>query len=102
MLAWPSRFPPERVREFEFELGQYAFARQYQQSPTPRKGGIFKREYWQPYVVPTTGSRKVEGECEHGAILALLEHMSAPSNLLVRTAAERPPRRAVFKHPQQR
>jgi hypothetical protein len=38
--------------------GQYAFAGQYQQSPTPRKGGIFKREYWQPYVVPSSGSRK--------------------------------------------
>jgi hypothetical protein len=37
---------------------QYAFAGQYQQSPTPRKGGIFDREYWQPYVPPTTGSRK--------------------------------------------
>jgi hypothetical protein len=33
-------------------------AGQYQQSPTPRKGGIFKREYWQPYVPPVTGSRK--------------------------------------------
>jgi hypothetical protein len=31
---------------------------QYMQAPTPRKGGIFKREYWQPYVVPTTGARK--------------------------------------------
>jgi hypothetical protein len=39
-------------------LGQYAFAGQYQQSPQPRKGGIFKREYWQPYIPPTTGSRK--------------------------------------------
>ena len=26
--------------------------------PTPRKGGIFKREYWQPYIPPVTGSRK--------------------------------------------
>jgi hypothetical protein len=58
LLAWPERFPAERVREFEYELGQYAFAGQYQQSPTPRKGGIFKREYWQPYVVPATGARK--------------------------------------------
>jgi hypothetical protein len=58
MPAWPARFPAERVREYEFELGQYAFAGQCQQSPTPRKGGIFKREYWQPYVVPTTGAGK--------------------------------------------
>jgi hypothetical protein len=58
MLAWPARFPRDRVKEFEYELGQYAFAGQYQQSPTPRKGGIFKREYWQPYVVESTGPRK--------------------------------------------
>jgi hypothetical protein len=58
MLAWPERFPLARVREYEYELGQYAFAGQYQQSPVPRKGGIFKREYWQPYVVPSTGTRK--------------------------------------------
>jgi hypothetical protein len=56
MLAWPARFPGERVKEFEFELGQYAFGGQYQQSPTPRKGGIFKREYWQPYV-PTKDNK---------------------------------------------
>jgi hypothetical protein len=52
------RFPLHRVKEYEYELGQYAFAGQYQQSPVPRKGGIFKREYWQPYVPPTTGSNK--------------------------------------------
>jgi hypothetical protein len=58
LLAWEARFPARRVKEFEYELGQYAFAGQYQQSPTPRKGGIFKREYWQPYIPPVTGSRK--------------------------------------------
>jgi hypothetical protein len=58
MLAWPERFPRARVKEFEYELGQYAFAGQYQQSPQPRKGGIFKREYWQLYIPPVTGSRK--------------------------------------------
>jgi hypothetical protein len=42
MLAWPSRFPPERVKGFEYELGQYAFAGQYQQSPTPRKAGYLQ------------------------------------------------------------
>jgi hypothetical protein len=58
LLAWEARFPARRVKEFEYELGQYAFAGQYQQSPTPRKGGIFKREYWQLYIPPVTGSRK--------------------------------------------
>jgi hypothetical protein len=45
-------------RQYEYELGQYGFAGQYQQSPVPRKGGIFKREYWQPYVVPSGGKEK--------------------------------------------
>jgi hypothetical protein len=58
MLAWPKRFPRARVKEYEYELGQYAFAGQYQQAPVPRKGGIFKREYWQPYVVPSSGKNK--------------------------------------------
>jgi hypothetical protein len=56
LLAWPERFPAERVKEFEFELGQYAFAGQYQQSPVPRKGGIFRREYWPPHV-PTKDNK---------------------------------------------
>jgi hypothetical protein len=54
-LAWPERFSARQVKDFEFELGPYAFAGQYQQSPEPRKGGIFKREYWQCYEVPTEG-----------------------------------------------
>jgi hypothetical protein len=58
MLAWPKRFPRARIKEYEYELGHYAFAGQYQQSPVPRKGGIFKREYWQPYVVPSSGKHK--------------------------------------------
>jgi hypothetical protein len=57
-LAWPERFSPRQVKDFEFELGPYAFAGQYQQSPEPRKGGIFKREYWQCYEVPTEGDLK--------------------------------------------
>jgi hypothetical protein len=57
-LAWPERFSRVSVKKMEYTLGQYAFAGQYQQSPTPRKGGIFKREYWQYYVVPAEGAKK--------------------------------------------
>jgi phage terminase large subunit-like protein len=57
-LAWPERFPRSMDRKFEAELGPIAYAGQYQQSPTPRKGNIFRREYWQDYAVPTEGSRK--------------------------------------------
>jgi hypothetical protein len=57
-LAWPQRFGAQWVKDMEYEQGQYAFAGQYQQSPTPRKGGILKREYWQYYVPPTEGRHK--------------------------------------------
>jgi hypothetical protein len=30
LLAWEARFPRPRVREYEYELGQFAFAGQYQ------------------------------------------------------------------------
>ena len=48
-LAWPERFPAHVVDGLEIELGPYAFAAQYQQTPEPRGGGILKREYWQPW-----------------------------------------------------
>jgi phage terminase large subunit-like protein len=57
-LAWPERFDGGFVKGLEYELGQYAFAGQYQQAPSPRKGGIFKREYWQYYVPPREGSTR--------------------------------------------
>jgi hypothetical protein len=37
MLAWAKRFPRARVKEYEYEPGQYAFAGQYQQSPIPQR-----------------------------------------------------------------
>lgn len=46
-LAWPERFPAEKVETFKKELGPFAWAGQYQQSPVPRGGGIFKRDWWQ-------------------------------------------------------
>jgi hypothetical protein len=42
-LAWPERFPAAMDRGFAFDLGDFAYAGQYQQSPVPRKGGIIKR-----------------------------------------------------------
>lgn len=46
-LAWEDRFPPEAVNRIKFEKGPYAWAGQYQQSPSPRGGGIFHRDWWQ-------------------------------------------------------
>jgi hypothetical protein len=57
-LAWPDRFSRATDRNFETELGPIGYSGQYMQSPTPGSGNIFKREYWQDYIVPTEGSRK--------------------------------------------
>jgi predicted phage terminase large subunit-like protein len=45
--AWPARFAPEAIERTQAEIGPYGWAGQYQQSPTPRGGGIFKEEWWQ-------------------------------------------------------
>lgn len=47
LLAWPERFPPSVVDAIKTDMGPYAWAGQYMQSPSPRGGGIFKREWWQ-------------------------------------------------------
>lgn len=46
-LAWPDRFSADVVETMQKNLGPYAYAGQYDQAPTPRGGGIFKREWWQ-------------------------------------------------------
>jgi predicted phage terminase large subunit-like protein len=51
-LAWPERFPAKEVRNLKIALGPYATAGQLQQSPTPRGGGIFKRDWWQLWGNP--------------------------------------------------
>ena len=43
--AWPERFPDDAMARTKLELGEYAWASQYQQSPMPRGGGLFKRAW---------------------------------------------------------
>lgn len=50
-LAWPERFSKRIVRDLKSTLGPYAYTGQYQQSPEPRGGGIFRREWWKLYEV---------------------------------------------------
>lgn len=54
-LAWPERFSPEAVASIEREKGSFAYAGQYQQRPSPRGGGIIKREHWRPYTEQECG-----------------------------------------------
>lgn len=58
-LAWPERFPDQVVESLKSTLGPYAYSGQYQQSPEPRGGGIFKRDWWVPHEVPLGTSLKL-------------------------------------------
>jgi predicted phage terminase large subunit-like protein len=46
-LLFPQRFPEHVVDRDENAMGPYATASQFQQSPSPRGGGVFKRDWWQ-------------------------------------------------------
>jgi predicted phage terminase large subunit-like protein len=48
-LLWPERFPASEVAKIEKELGPYAYAGQFQQTPAPRGGGIIREEWWQTW-----------------------------------------------------
>lgn len=45
--AWPARFSDATNAATKMVVGPYAWAGQYQQSPSPRGGGIFKEAWWQ-------------------------------------------------------
>ena len=51
-LAWPERFSAEAVKNLKKVMGPYAVSGQFQQNPTPRGGGILKREWWQLWEAP--------------------------------------------------
>lgn len=59
-LAWEERFPEDVCDDMEKIKGQWAWAGQYQQSPTPRGGGIIPREMWNLWPAP--GYEAPEGE----------------------------------------
>jgi predicted phage terminase large subunit-like protein len=44
-LLWPERFGPNEL--VPFRTNPYEWAGQWQQSPAPRGGAIFRREWWQ-------------------------------------------------------
>jgi len=48
-LLFPARFPRHVVERDKQVLGPYGYAGQFQQSPSPRGGGIILREWWQLY-----------------------------------------------------
>lgn len=46
-LLFPKRFPEAVVDRDEKAMGPYAVAGQFDQAPTPRGGGVIKRDWWQ-------------------------------------------------------
>jgi predicted phage terminase large subunit-like protein len=51
-LMWPERFGPKEIELIKGELGPFMASGRLQQSPTPAKGGIFDRQWWQLYESP--------------------------------------------------
>lgn len=45
-LLFPERFPRAEVDRVKRAKGEYAYAGQYQQRPSPRDGGLFKRQWF--------------------------------------------------------
>ncbi len=48
-LMWPERFSAAAIEDLAKRLGPWRAAGQLEQSPTPKGGGIIKREWWQPW-----------------------------------------------------
>lgn len=48
-LLAPNRYDAVSIEVLERQLGPYQTASQLQQRPSPKGGGIFKREWWQPW-----------------------------------------------------
>lgn len=46
-LLDPIRFGPDAVTKLKRDMGSYAYAGQYQQRPTPREGGLFKKHWFE-------------------------------------------------------
>ena len=51
-LLFPERFPADALVTLKRTKGPYAWAGQYQQRPTAREGGMFKRKWFAGKIIP--------------------------------------------------
>ncbi|MGB1561563.1 MAG: phage terminase large subunit [Sinimarinibacterium flocculans] len=58
-LLFPERFPAAEIARLKKAKGSYAWAGQYQQRPTPREGGMFKRSWFEVVDAAPATTRKV-------------------------------------------
>jgi len=61
-LLFPERFPAEVVDRDKRVMGPYASAGQFQQTPSPRGGGIIKREWWRTWNSEEAASQGMNRE----------------------------------------
>ena len=50
-LLDPARFPPKTIAQMKHDRTAYAWAGQFDQSPSPREGGMFKRHWFEGKVI---------------------------------------------------
>jgi predicted phage terminase large subunit-like protein len=50
-LLFPERFPADKIADLKKAKGSYAWAGQYQQRPTARDGGMFKRQWFEGKII---------------------------------------------------
>jgi predicted phage terminase large subunit-like protein len=58
-LLHPGRFPRETIEKLKRDMGQYAWAGQYQQRPAPRSGGMFDKSKFEVVPAAPAGGRQV-------------------------------------------
>lgn len=58
-LLWPGRHGPDEIKRDKKALGSYAYAGQYQQSPSPRGGGMFQRHWFSLVDAIPVGGKSV-------------------------------------------
>lgn len=56
-LLWPERLDDQAIEQKKLDLGSYGYSGQFQQTPTPAEGGIFKRAWWRYYPRDTDLTR---------------------------------------------
>lgn len=56
---WPARFDEKKLDAIRRTLGSYQWSALYQQNPTPREGGFFRREWFRVVSAPPVCTRQV-------------------------------------------
>jgi predicted phage terminase large subunit-like protein len=78
---WPARYSVKAAEALKKTLGEYAYASQFQQTPVPRGGGLFKREWLRFWYNPELGEPKpIQAQNQDGKYFDLIQK-PLPHNL---------------------